>query len=206
MFEVINSGNLHYAAFVTALEKGWRVAPMAGNDGHGTWRITTHNYRTGVLTPGLTRDNLMQAMRARRVYCTWDKNLKLSFKANGQIMGSVLRNPSSLAFSVTASDPDAGDPNDRITKIEIVGDNGVVVGSKEFSEHSVSWTATYAPQYKYYFVKVYTADKADGPAAYAKKPKEPKKAADEGPPPPRADKGDTPTAYSAPVWVEKSKP
>ena len=70
MFEVINSGNLHYRAFLAALAKGWRIAPIAGNDSHGTWRITRHFYRTGVLAPSLTRDNLMQAMRARRVYCT----------------------------------------------------------------------------------------------------------------------------------------
>jgi hypothetical protein len=149
----------------------------------------------------------MQAMRARRVYCTWDKNLKLSFTANGRIMGSVLKDPTSLAFSITASEPDTGDPDDRITKIEIVGDNGELVGSKEFLAHSVTWNATYAPRYKCYFVKVYTADKADGPAAYAEK-KAGKAAAD---PPPAGsparppDLGDSPTAYSAPVWIEKSK-
>ena len=207
MFEVINSGKLHYGSYLVALNKGWRVAPIAGNDSHGTWRIGPHKYRTGVLAPSLMRDNLMQAMRARRVYCTWDKNLKLSFTANGRIMGSVLQDPSSLAFSITASDPDTGDPDDRITKIEIVGDNGELVGSKEFSAHSVTWNATYAPRYKYCFVKVYTADKADGPAAYAEK-KAGKAAADlpaAGPPARPPDIGDSPTAYSAPVWIEKSK-
>ena len=113
-------------------------------------------------------------------------------------MGSVLRNPSSLAFSVSASDPDTGDANDRITRIEIVGENGALVGAKDFSDHSVTWNATYAPEHKYYFAKVYTADKADGPATYAKKPPP-------GQPARAPDKTDGPTAYSAPVWIEKSK-
>ena len=198
MFEMINSGNLHYGAFLAALAKGWRVAPMAGNDGHGTGRINTHHYRTGVLAAALTRENLMQAMRARRVYCTWDRNLRLTLKVNGQLMGSVIQNPSSLAFSVTASDPDTADASDRITKIEIVGEDGTLVGAKDFSAHSVAWNQTYDVKYKYYFGKVYTADPKDGPAAYAKEPPAGKPAR-----PP--DKADGPTAYSAPVWIEKSK-
>ncbi len=173
MFEVINSGKLHYEGFLAALNKGWRVAPIAAEDGHGTWRLINDSYRTGVLATSLTRQNVMQAIRARRVYCTWDKNLQLTFTANGSIMGSVLRNPSKLSFRVDVRDPDSSDPKDRITKIEILGDNGKLVASRTCSGHSVSWTLTRAPECKYYFAVVYTADKTDAP-----------------------------TAYSAPVWVE----
>jgi len=215
MFEVINSGKLLYAGFLVALNKGWRVAPIAGNDDHGTWRLTHHRYRTGVLATSLTRDSIMQAMRSRRVYCTWDTNLKLSLKVNDQMMGSVLRNPSSLTFSVDVSDPDIGEANERITKIEIIGDDGVLVGSKDFSEHSVSWNVTYAPQYGYYFVNVYTADKADGPGAYLKEvqarassrgkkrgPAAGAKASSTTLPATSPDTTEGATAYSAPVWID----
>jgi hypothetical protein len=74
---------------------------------------------------------------------------------------------------VTLSDPDISDANDRITKVEIVGQNGAVVATKDFSTHSLTWATTCSPQFRYYFVKAYAADKANGP-----------------------------TAYSAPVWVE----
>jgi len=176
MYEVINSGKPHYEGFIAALEKGWRVAPIAAEDGHGTGRIKD-TYRTGVLATSLTRENLMQAMRARRVYCTWDKNLRLQFIANGRIMGSVLASPTSLEFTVIVSDPDTSDAGDAIAKIEIVGKKGAAVASKEFASHEVKWTTTCEPKDDYYFVKVYTADKTDGP-----------------------------TAYSAPIWIEKAQP
>lgn len=173
MYEVINSGKLHYPGFLAALKKGWRVAPIAGEDGHGTGRIKKCDYRTGVLATSLTRENLLQAMRARRVYCTWDKDLQLSFSANGSIMGFVIAKPTALNLHIVADDPDTTDANDHITKIEIIGEDGVIVESKDFSAHTATWDLTLSPKYKYYFVQVYCADKTDGP-----------------------------TAYSAPIWIE----
>lgn len=175
MYEVINNGKLHYDGFIAALEKGWRVAPIAGQDGHGTRRIKSDPSRTGVLATSLTRENIMQAMRARRVYCTLDSNLRLVFSANGQILGSVLESPSSLELRVNVSDSDVQDAGDAITRIEIVGDKGAVIASKDFSAHVVTWSTTCEAAWRYCFVKVYTADKTDGP-----------------------------TAYSAPVWIESA--
>lgn len=175
MFEVINNGKPHYEGYIAALEKGWRVAPIAGQDGHGTGRIKNDPSRTGVLATSLTRENIMQAMRARRVYCTLDSNLHLTFSVNGQIMGSVLESPARLDFRVSVYDSDVQDTGDLITKIEIVGDKGAVVAAKDFSAYSVTWGTACEPACKYYFVKVYTADKTDGP-----------------------------TAYSAPVWIESA--
>lgn len=175
MYEMIN-GKLHYEGFIAALDKGWRVAPIAALDNHDLWKVTNHFYRTGVLVPSLTRENIMRAMRARRVYCTWDRNLRLTFRANGEIMGSVLNNPQGLTIGVRATDPDLKDAKDRITRIEIVGENGRVVRSKDFSAHTVSWNLSLKQMGKYFFVQVHCADKTDGP-----------------------------TAYSAPIWIESSQ-
>lgn len=167
MFEMINSGKLHYDGYLAALNKGWRVAPIAGQDGHGTWRITRSDYRTGVLALSRTREAIMQAMRARRVYCTWDKNLHLSFSANGNIMGSVIPAPTSLQFRVDVYDPDVTNAKDRITRIDLVGENGTLVATKGFASHTASWSVSVSPDQKYYFLKVYCADKTDGPTAYS---------------------------------------
>lgn len=169
MYEMINlmAGDLHYSGFLTALNKGWRVAPVAAEDGHGTNRIASDEFRTGVLATSLTRESILQAMRARRVYCTWDSNLRLAFSANGQIMGSVLQKPSALSFSISATDPDTSSSGDCITRIEIVGDNGVLVDSQTFSAHSVTWDVACPAVYNYYFARVWTADKGDGPTAYS---------------------------------------
>lgn len=172
MYEVINSGKPHYPGFLAALRKGWRVAPIGAEDGHGTGRIKDQ-YRTGVLATSLTRESIMQGIRQRRVYCTWDRNLCLTFSANGEIMGSVLSDPTELNFRVSVYDPDASDANDAITKIEIVGMDDKVVAAKDFSSHTATLTATVAPDQGCYFAKIYAADKTDGP-----------------------------TAYSAPIWIE----
>jgi len=174
MFELF-SGNskARSEAYLAALNKGWRVAPIASLDAHGTHMIAQKQYRTGVLAPSLTRENIMQAMRARRVYATWDSNLRLTFRANGEIMGSVLSNPTSLSCTIRVTDPDMSDTNDRVTKIEIVGENGSLIRAKEFSAHTVSWNVSLVPTQKYYLVQIYTADKTDGP-----------------------------TACSAPIWIE----
>jgi hypothetical protein len=175
MLEAYNGTGSHYAAFLVALEKGWRVAPILGLDNHGL--PPSGGGRTGVLAPSLTRENVLQAMRARRVYATLDKNLKVTFKANGQIMGSTLYSPTSLNLEISISDPDTGVAGDKITKIDVIGNNGTVVGSQTFSAHSVTWNPSYAVSQKYYFLAIYAADKTDGP-----------------------------TAYSAPVWIDTSTP
>ena len=47
MLEVINSNNkIHYEAFVHALDKGWKVSPVCGNDNHGLTGIARQTSRT----------------------------------------------------------------------------------------------------------------------------------------------------------------
>ena len=44
MLEVINSNNkIHYPAFINALNRGWKVSPVCGNDNHGlTGHLEAH--------------------------------------------------------------------------------------------------------------------------------------------------------------------
>ena len=169
MFEVVNGGKLHYETFLVALKYGWHVAPIATTDTHGLWRISRHFYRTGVLARELTREQLLKAMRERRVYATFDQNLRLTMWANGRIMGSVLDSEGvdAMKFKIEATDPDEANADDRVTRIELIGKGGAVLASQEFAEHSVSWMPTLAADQPYYFVLVYSAGKTDGPTAYS---------------------------------------
>ncbi|MCC2683632.1 MAG: hypothetical protein K0R75_531 [Paenibacillaceae bacterium] len=177
MLEVINGvgkdksgeivGKLHYTGFMNALERGWRVAPIAGLDAHVPEAIGKAEYRTGMLATSLTKDGLLDAMGHRRTFATYDRNLCVQYTVNGKIMGSVLDNPATLNFAITVADPDTGDENDKITKIEIIGDRGAVAASQAFDEHSVTWNTSLNAQYRYYFLKIYTAGKKDGATAYA---------------------------------------
>ncbi len=157
LLEYGNTGysTTYFNSYVKALDKGWHVAPSANSDTHDADWLTGSENRTVVLAPSLTRENIFEAVRAGRVYATEDKNLRLSFLINGQVMGSILYNPSTLDISVTATDPDS---SERITKVELFTDGGVAVSSKTNSSNSLTWTLQLSPQKKYYFIKLTESD------------------------------------------------
>lgn len=95
--------SLYEGAFKLALERGFHVAPATNQDNHcANWGASYTN-RTAVLLPqgaALTRENFVEALRARRVFATMDKNSQLIFSANGQIMGSRISNSGALNLNV----------------------------------------------------------------------------------------------------------
>ena len=97
LLEVINSNKAtHYAAFVAALDKGWKVSPVCGNDNHGFYGITHHASRTFVLATSKTKAAILEAMKNRRTYASLDRNIQCRYTVNGAIMGSTLNRPDPL--------------------------------------------------------------------------------------------------------------
>ncbi len=128
---------------------------MCGNDNHGLWGITNHTSRTFVVATARTKAALLDAMKNRRTYAALDENIQIQYTVNGAIMGSTLNSPSTLNFAITVSDPDAGD---RITKIELLKDNGVLVQAHTLAspQASVTWKPTITDTTsKYFFLRVY---------------------------------------------------
>ena len=78
-----------------ALEAGFHVAFSTNQDNHcANWGASYTN-RTGVLIPNgtpLTQASFVDALKARRVFATMDKNSQLVLTANGQVMGSRVTN------------------------------------------------------------------------------------------------------------------
>jgi hypothetical protein len=184
MLEVINSNNkIHYEAFINALDKGWRVSPVCGNDNHGYWGITRHTSRTFALATEKTKPAIVDAMKHRRTYATLDKNLQCVYTVNGEVMGSTLDHPAeALQFDVWISDPDVGEANDRITKVDIVKDGGAVAETfvPDPPAHAIRWRPViHDAASHYFFVRVWNAGGGD------------------------AAKGDPskPVAWLAPVWI-----
>jgi hypothetical protein len=168
MLEVINSNDkIHYPAFLNALDHGWKVSPVCGNDNHGTSGIAKNTSRTIVLAKAKTKADILDAMKHRRTYATLDTNLRCAYTVNGQTMGSTLDRPASLHFDISLSDPDTGNPKDKITRIDIVKDGGKV--AQEFTgapAYSVHWTPVIEDSAsKYFFVRVWTAGGGDAPSA-----------------------------------------
>ena len=185
MLEVINSNNkIHYQGFLNALDKGWKVSPVCGNDNHGFTGISKHTSRTFVLATAKTKAAILDAMKHRRTYASLDGNIQCTYTVNGSIMGSTLEQPDHFQFEISISDPDTENPKDAITKIEIIKDGGAVADTytPPSLAHQVRWTPNIQDTTsKYFFVRIWNAGGGDAPGADPAKP----------------------VAWLAPVWTGK---
>lgn len=173
LLEVINGNNkVHYQAFVNALDRGWKVSPVCGNDNHGFWGITHHTSRTFVLATARTKAAILDAMKHRRTYASLEGNLECRHTVNAAAMGSTLSRPTGFRFDIFVSDPDTNEPKDRITKIDIVKDGGAVAETySPAPAHAVRWQPTITDSAsKYFFVRVWNAGGGDAPGASPAKP------------------------------------
>ncbi len=173
MLEVINSNTkIHYEAFLAALAQGWKVSPVCGNDNHGLGGISDQSSRTFVLATARTKAAILEAMQQRRTYAALEGNLQCRYTVNGAIMGSTLLRPDSFQFDIWIHDPDTAKPEDRITKIDLVKDDGVVV--EEYTPtpaHAVTWRPMIRDAAsRYFFVRVWNAGGGDAARADPKQP------------------------------------
>lgn len=184
LLEVINSNKgIHYAGFVSALDHGWKVSPVCGNDNHGFYGISHQTSRTFVLATDKTKLGILDAMKHRRTYASLDKNIQCRYTVNGAVMGSTLAATNTFAFDIFVGDPDRARPENRITKIDIVKDGGAV--ARTFSPepaHTIRWKPKIEDGTNhYFFVRVWNAGGGDAPGADPAKP----------------------IAWLAPVWIER---
>jgi hypothetical protein len=173
MLEVINSNkNIHYEGFISALDKGWKVSPVSGLDNHGLTGIAKDESRTFVLARSKTKADILDAMKNRRTYASLDKNIQCRYTVNGSIMGSTLNHPDTFNFDISISDPDTENPNDKITKLDIVGDGGAVIQTySPPPAYTVEWKPTIQDSTnKYFFVRVWNVGGGDVPGADPSKP------------------------------------
>ncbi|RZU42385.1 hypothetical protein [Edaphobacter modestus] len=174
MLEVINSNNkIHEKGFIAALDKGWKVSPVDGNDNHGTTGIARNTSRTFVLATSRTKVAILEAMKHRRTYASLDNNIQCRYSINGAIMGATLARQNTFKFDIQISDPDTNQPKDKITKIEIVKDHGEVVQSyvPDTPDYRVSWSPTITDSTStYFYIRVWNAGGGDAPGGSPDKP------------------------------------
>ena len=147
-----------YEQYTMALDKGWHLAPTNNQDNHkGKWG-NANDARDVVLTSDFTEEGIYEAIRNYRVYATEDKNLEIGYTVNGQLLGSTFAEvPEALNFEVTLYDPDT---SDSISKVEVIVNSGKVAytwdNPAELSAGVL--TATLAPDYSYYYLRVTQGD------------------------------------------------
>ncbi|MBI5021888.1 MAG: CehA/McbA family metallohydrolase [Ignavibacteriales bacterium] len=101
--------------FNTLLAKGYHVAPIANQDNHNTTFGKSNQQRTVVLAASLTKANVDDAFRQRRVYASEDHNLQVRFEVNAHQMGEIFSMSGSIPFRIKVTDPDI----ESISKIEL---------------------------------------------------------------------------------------
>jgi hypothetical protein len=141
----------------TGNRKGWLLGALGAQDNHKQQWGTMNDYRTGVLARNLTREEVIDAYRARRFYATEDKDLHLDFRCSGYPMGSQLTGVS-RNFTVAASDQSG----DTFSEVRLYR-NGTLVAVNQVSGNSINTTFTDNTTGKaYYYVMVKQNDDNDG--------------------------------------------
>ena len=147
-----------YEQYIVALDKGWHVAPTNNQDNHkGKWG-NANAARDVILTDDFSEQGLYNAIRARRVYATEDKNLEINYTVNGQMLGSIISEvPEKLNIAVSVNDPDR---TDSITKVEVVVNSGKTIYTWDNPADLATGnlTCTLDPDYSYYFIRVTEGD------------------------------------------------
>ena len=123
LIQIINGPGTHVAtnerpagpnetAFKKFLNAGFKLAPTADQDNHKeNWGNAT-TARTAVVANSLTKADVLGAMRARHVYATEDKNLRIIFKVNNRLMGDVISPlPAASELSINYTITDDDEPN-----------------------------------------------------------------------------------------------
>jgi hypothetical protein len=116
-------------AYNLMLERGFHVAPSSNQDNHCANWGRSYTNRTGVLLPNgvsFSNTNFINALKARRVFATMDKNSQLILTANGRLMGERFQNSGALALTANFANSQ-GRTASTVTIYEgVPGRNGIV--------------------------------------------------------------------------------
>ena len=135
------------------LERGFHVAPATNQDNHCANWGKSYTNRTAVLIPtgtALSKASLVDALKARRVFATLDKNSQLIFSANGKIMGERFDNAGALALNVGFYNPNGRTVVQTEIWEGVPGRNGTVT----LLSSSPTATITPANGKHFYYAKV----------------------------------------------------
>ncbi len=135
------------------LANGYHLAPSTDQDNHcANWGASYTN-RTGVLIPtgtALTMLSFMDAVKARRVYATMDKNAQIILTANGRVMGERFANSGPLTLTVNYTSA-TGRTVAQVQIFEGVPGSGIAVSQ---TSNTAVTTITPANGEHFYYAKI----------------------------------------------------
>ncbi|WP_136060429.1 CehA/McbA family metallohydrolase domain-containing protein [Pontiella sulfatireligans] len=110
-----------WEAYMRALNKGWKVAPIGVYDNHNIYAITDPEGfpPTQVLAHDLSLESITRALSERRTFVSWIRGVELRYAVNGYIMGSTINKTDRYAFEVQIKTR-ASHPEERVSKIQVL--------------------------------------------------------------------------------------
>jgi len=137
-----------------ALTDKLKIGAAGGFDNHSATWGTSADSRIAILASNLTRENLFNALIARRFYSTLDKNIALSFTIDGQEMGSTISSGTST-LQIQAFDED----NESFSEVILFDQNHAVRRIWQQDRAAIDITdILHTGNGDYYYVKVKQAD------------------------------------------------
>jgi hypothetical protein len=94
------------ARYKDALKRGYHLGAVLDHDNHNTTFGKMAASRTVVLAPSLTRNDILEAIRNRRVQASDDWNVQVTFTINGRPLGTIFTDTINPTISVSVFDPD----------------------------------------------------------------------------------------------------
>ncbi|WP_297521216.1 CehA/McbA family metallohydrolase [uncultured Clostridium sp.] len=150
----------HDKIYYNMLDKGWKLSSINGQDNHKL-NIGKEENLTAIISPLLTEESLIYALKNHHTFSTESKSLKMYFTINSAFMGSTIlaKDSKLLKFFVNIEDSIR-----KISKVQIITSTGRVV--KEISNleiHTVKFMYQQIPSFaeKWYVVKILLNDKRE---------------------------------------------
>jgi hypothetical protein len=120
--------------YYKTLDMGWHLGAINGQDNHiDNWGDDDN--LTVVLADELTHEKLLKALKCRRCYSTETRTLRLIYKVNDHLMGTIIRATlnENLRFHICAEDHIV-----PIQKLQIITNNGKILDEKLFNKVSIA--------------------------------------------------------------------
>lgn len=144
-----------YDEYIKALDMGWKLAPSINQDNHKKRWGDANDGRNVVIADGLTKKDIITAIRNLSVYASEDKDITVDFTINGHIMGSTLAD-AGKTLNVDIAVAEQGGKS--IGAVDILTTGGKVIKSMESSADTDRFTFELQNDYPYYLVRITEAD------------------------------------------------
>ncbi|MDX1496104.1 MAG: hypothetical protein R3352_00980 [Salinisphaeraceae bacterium] len=148
--------------YAFALDRGWRLGPVGAEDEHGTAWAQPERAKTILIAPDNSKQSIQAAMLQRRMYALAQNhnNLRLSFQADDELMGSEFSPPAGTEIELLGR-VDQGMPLGG--GLEIVSNAGEVVAQVVGS--SLIHRVSVDENKRWYYLRVLNAE--GQPVAYS---------------------------------------